>query len=196
MHATSNPRLPIQHAGECLPDLYMHMTRLRMYDYLTRLRSDKELPPANKVERALWKAIDEHWWKKRVSESFRAVMRAIIERAFKRGYEMETYAAMRIFNRSYIDHTNEAIRRSRRGRFYVEDKLQWISYKRVQQIEEDWSLAISLVRTRRYRIDRERYVMLVVSALRNHTTAGGRANSEPRIRKKKEVRRERFLSDE
>ena len=69
-------------------DVYIHVARLRMYDHLTRLRIYNELPPANKVERALWRAIDENWWNKQVSDSFRAIMRGIIERAVKRGHEM------------------------------------------------------------------------------------------------------------
>ena len=176
-------------------DVYIHVARLRMYDHLTRLQIYNELPPANEVERALWRAIDENWWEKQVSESFRAVMRAIIERAAERGNEMDSYEAIRLFNRSYIELTKEAIRRSRPGRYYVQDKLEWISHKLVQKIEKDWSVIIGLIRPLRNRIAPERYVKLVAMYLRNHTTAGGRANSEPRIRKKR-ARRERLLSAE
>ena len=176
-------------------DVYIHVARLRMYDHLTRLRIYNELPPANKVERALWRAIDENWWNKQVSDSFRAIMRGIIERAVKRGHEMNMYGAICRFNRSYIEQTAEAIRRSRRGRYYVQDKLEWISHKLVQKIEQDWSRIIDLIRPSRNRIATERYVMLVAKTLRNHTTAGRRANSEPRIRKKK-TRRGRLLSEE
>ena len=107
---------------------------------------------------------------------------------------MDAYEAIRLFNRSYIELTNEAIRRSRPGRYYVEDKLEWISHKLVQKIDQDWSLIIGLIRPLRSKIAPTRYVKLVVKALRNYTAAGGRANSEPRIRKKK-ARRERLLSE-
>ena len=46
---------------------------------------------------------------------------------------METYEAIRILNRSYIELTNEALG-ALTGCYYVEDKLEWISHKRVQKI--------------------------------------------------------------
>ena len=107
---------------------------------------------------------------------------------------MDAYEAIRLFNRSYIELANEAIRRSRPGRYYVEDKLEWISHKLVQKINQDWNLIIGLIRPLRSKIAPTRYVKLVVKALRNYTIAGNRANSEPRIRKKK-ARRERILSE-
>ena len=181
------------------PNVYMHVARLRMYDHLAYVRTYYhhdaiELPPAKEVEIALWRAIDENGWEKKTSESFRAVMRAIIERDVRQGCEMEAYEAIRIFNRSYIELTNEALG-ALTGCYYVEDKLEWISHKRVQEIEQDWSLILFLVRTLRHRMPPGRYVKLVSNVLRNHTTAGGRANSEPRRRKKKACRR-RFSSEE
>ena len=107
---------------------------------------------------------------------------------------MDAYEAIRLFNRSYIELTNEAIRRSRPGRHYVVDKLDWISHKLVQKIHQDWNLIIGLIRQLRSKIAPTRYVKLVVKALRNYSIAGGRANSEPRIRKRK-ARRERILSE-
>ena len=157
---TQHQRMPARYQ-----DVYIHMVRLRMDDHLTRLRIDNELPPANEVERALRRAIDENWWKKQVSESFRAVMLAIIERAVKRGHEMDAYDAIRIFNRSYTELTYAAIRDSRPGRYYVQDKLEWISHKLVQKSEKDWSVIIGLIRPLRNRIAPERYVKLVAMYL-------------------------------
>ena len=166
-------------------DVYIHVARLRMHDHLMRLIFDNELPPAEEVERALWRAIYENWWEKRVSDSFRTLMRAIIERAVKRRRATDAYEAICLLNRSYVEHTNEAIRRSRPERYYVQDKLEWISYKLARRIERDWSLKIDVLGTLRHRIAPEQYQKLLTNALRHRTTTGGRANSEPRIRKKK-----------
>lgn len=176
-------------------DLYVHVSRLRMYDHLACVRIHNELPPPDEVERALWSAIDEHWWNEQVSESFRVVMRAITERAINQGHEMATYEAIRFFNRSHIDRINEARRRSTPGRYYVHDKLEWISHKLVRKIEQDWKLVICLIKQLHYGTAPGQYAKLVVETLRNHTVAGGRSNSEPRIRKKQK-RRARSLSED
>ena len=171
--------------------------KLHLDDYLTRLRYYNELPPANTVEWAFWRAINaidakkqdgqanDHA-KKRMSESFRAVMREIIERAIKRGDKKDMYEALRLFNRSYIEPADEVIRRSRPGRHYVQHKLEWISHSLVQRITRDWKQAMNRIRPLRGKSSSEEYAKLVLNALQNRwcLTESGRASSEPRTRKK------------
>ena len=151
-----------------------------MYDYLPRFRFKKELPPADAVESALQRATDDSpnaEAKKQVSESFRAVMREIIARALMQGHEMDAIEAIRCFNRSHTPQRPES--------YYVQNKLQWISHKCVHKIEQDWTLIICLLRPLRERISQEHYLKLVTMSLRNHTMEGSRANSQPRICKRK-----------